>query len=71
MARRSAIIVEFVVESLALFWLCVLIFIWWRPPWFRRIYVSIETKAVLIVRLALLVGLAAFACDVFVHFIRR
>lgn len=56
-------IAEHCCQTLALFWLCLLVFIWWRPPWFRRLYLSVEPKAIHIVRV---VGLAClhFVCIV-------
>lgn len=52
-------------EVLAVFWACLLVFIWWRPPWFRRLYVSAERKAVLLVRIAVLVMLVSLAILLF------
>lgn len=50
-------IAMWVAESLAMFWICVLVFIWWRPPWFRRIYLQIERKVVLAIQI---IGLGIF-----------
>ncbi len=36
-------------EALAVFWFATLIFIWWRPPWFRRVYLWAENKLILVV----------------------
>jgi hypothetical protein len=49
------VIAQHLCETLGLFWALLLIFIWWRPSWFRRLYLSAEQKAILVVRL---VGLA-------------
>ena len=43
-------------ESLVVFWICLLIFIWWRPHWFRRIYLSVERKVVIAIRTIVFVG---------------
>ena len=42
-------------ETLGVFWALLLIFIWWRPSWFWRLYLSAEQTAILVIRL---VGLA-------------
>ncbi len=43
-------------ETLVVFWICLLVFIWWRPQWFRRIYLSIERIVVIAIRTIVLVG---------------
>ena len=48
-------------ESLAAFWVCLLVFIWWRPAWFRRIYLSVERKVVLAVQIIVWVCVIGFA----------
>jgi hypothetical protein len=55
---------HYAIETLAVFWGCLLVFIWWRPPWFRKIYLSIERKVVLIVTLLVAVGTLALILDV-------
>lgn len=47
-------------EALAVFWLCLLVFIWWRPQWFRRIYLSVERKVVMAIRIIVLVCIIWF-----------
>ena len=59
-ARRQGpgwgLVAQLVVESLAVFWLSLLIFIWWRPKWLQRHYFAIEWKVVFIVRVVVLVS---------------
>lgn len=52
-----------IAEVLAVFWVLVLIFIWWRPPWFTRIYLTVERTAVRFVQamIAVVVGYIAWA----------
>jgi hypothetical protein len=47
-------------ESLGVFWIAVLVYIWWRPRWFRRIYLWTEGKLILVVQLLILGGVAYF-----------
>lgn len=43
-------VVRFIIEALIAFWGLALVFIWWRPRWLRRIYLSVERKVVWIVQ---------------------
>lgn len=47
-------------QTLGVFWLALLVFVWWRPPWFRRVYLTIEYKVVLLARICVALLLAAF-----------
>jgi hypothetical protein len=42
-------------EVFGLFWICVLVFIWWRPPWFRRIYLALERKLIFVIQIVVFV----------------
>ncbi|MBI3866268.1 MAG: hypothetical protein HY290_30685 [Planctomycetia bacterium] len=53
-----------VVETLGVFWICLLVFIWWRPPWFRRIYLLIERRAIFVMASMLVVLILAVIIDV-------
>jgi hypothetical protein len=46
-------------ETVAVFWVLVLIFIWWRPLWLRTIYLHAERNVLLLVNGILVVGLIA------------
>ncbi len=48
-------------EAFAAFWLASLVFIWWRPPWFRRIYLWVENKLILIVYVLIAGAVIVFA----------
>ena len=57
-------------ESLAVFWICLLVFIWWRPPWFRRIYLTFERKVVIAVRIIGFGFFIYFAVIIFIGWLR-
>jgi len=46
-------------DTLVVFWVMVLIFIWWRPRWLRALYLRAERDVIWIVNGTLLVGLLA------------
>jgi hypothetical protein len=52
-----------VLETLGMFWLAVLVYIWWRPLWFRRIYLAVERKVIFIVRVTIVGGLLLLFID--------
>ena len=58
-----------VLEAFACFWVLVLIFIWWRPPWFRHFYLMIERKAILVARIASAMIVAWFIVLIVVFFL--
>jgi hypothetical protein len=58
-------------EALAVFWVCLLVFIGWRPPWFRMLYLAAERKVVLIVRFVCLASLLFVAVVVLVRWLRE
>lgn len=51
---------KILLESLGLFWIAALVYIWWRPRWFRKIYLWIEGKLILVVQLLIVGGVAYF-----------
>ena len=36
-------------ELFSVFWVCSLVYMWWRPPWLRRLYLAVERKILIIV----------------------
>jgi hypothetical protein len=50
-------------ETLGMFWLAVLVYIWWRPLWFRRIYLAVERKVIFIIRVTIVGGLLLLFID--------
>ena len=58
-----------ILEAFACFWVLVLIFIWWRPPWFRHFYLMIERKAILVARIASALIVAWFIVLIVVFFL--
>lgn len=46
-------------EAFAAFWLATLVYIWWRPPWFRRIYLWVENKLILVVNVIIVGAIVA------------
>jgi hypothetical protein len=52
-----------VLETLGMFWLAVLVYIWWRPLWFRRIYLAVERKVIFIIRVTIVGGLLLLFID--------
>ncbi|MBS0201904.1 MAG: hypothetical protein JSS49_03330 [Planctomycetes bacterium] len=63
-------VATWVSESLAVFWICLLVFIWWRPTWFRRIYLPVEQKVVIAIRIIGMGFFAYFAIVIFVGWLR-
>lgn len=63
-------IATWVSESLAVFWILVLIFIWWRPLWFRRVYLATERKVVIVIRLIVLGFCIWFAVIIFIGWLQ-
>ncbi len=47
-------VVQNAAQTLAVFWGLLLVFIWWRPRWFRRFYLWFEWKVVLCVKVFIL-----------------
>ncbi len=52
-------LVNAAIETVLAFFLLVVVYIWWRPPWFREIYLSVETKFLFLIRGLVLVAFAA------------
>lgn len=59
-------VATWVSESLAVFWICLLVFIWWRPLWFRKIYLTFERKVVIAIRI---IGLGLFIWIAVISFV--
>ena len=42
-------ITYFVAEVVFIFLLLVVIYLWWKPPWFKEVYLAVESKMICIV----------------------
>ena len=62
---------EYFCDALAVFWTNLLVFIWWRPPWFRKLYLSAERKAILLVRAVCLACLLVIAVAILIEWLRQ
>jgi hypothetical protein len=60
-----------IVETLVVFWILLLVFIWWRPSWLRHIYASTERKVIFIACLASLVCFFAIGFEILVGWLRQ
>jgi hypothetical protein len=65
------VIAQYFCETLALFWALLLVFIWWRPSWFRRLYLSAERKAILVVRIIGLACLLVVGAAMLIEWLRE